>query len=130
MRGIEDRERSVGSEIIPVPAMKKGSMGSEIIPVSDMERAGGGGKREGNVCPPADLPSPPSFPSFHPPNPLQQSHRGRGEVEVRRGVERVTWPTATSQLLERPLGGWTGQYLPSPTTLIKSVADSARSLGG
>ena len=43
---------SVGSEIIPVPAMKRGSVGSEIIPVPDMERAGGGGKREGNVCPP------------------------------------------------------------------------------
>ena len=57
---------SVGSEIIPVPAMKRGSVGSEIIPVPDMERAGGGGEREGNVCPPADLPSPPSFPSFHP----------------------------------------------------------------
>ena len=44
---------SVGSEIIPVPAMKRGSVGSEIIPVPDMERAGGGGEREGNVCPPS-----------------------------------------------------------------------------
>ena len=43
----------MGSEIIPVPAMKRGSVGSEIIPVPDMERAGGGGEREGNVCPPS-----------------------------------------------------------------------------
>ena len=71
-------------------------MGGKIIPV----RYGEGrrwGKREGNVCPPpADLyPPPHSFLSSHPPPP-QLSHRGRGEVEVRRGVERVTWPTATS----------------------------------
>ena len=64
---------SVGSEIIPVPAMKRGSVGSEIIPVPDMERAGGGGKREGNVCPPADLPSPP------PPAEPQGEGRGGGE---------------------------------------------------
>ena len=43
----------MGSKIIPVPAMKRGSVGSEIIPVPDMERAGGGGEREGNVCPPS-----------------------------------------------------------------------------
>ena len=73
----------MGSKIIPVPAMKRGSVGSEIIPVPDMERAGGGGKREGNVCPPADLPFPPSFPSFHPPPPPpaepQREGRGGGE---------------------------------------------------
>ena len=77
---------SVGSKIIPVPAMKRGSVGSEIIPVPDMERAGGGGEREGNVCPPADLPSPPLLSLLPPP---QQSHRdetppgwGRGRGEV------------------------------------------------
>ena len=58
----------MGSKIIPVPAMKRGSVGSEIIPVPDMERAGGGGKREGNVCPPSLSTLPPSFPSFHPPS--------------------------------------------------------------
>ena len=61
----------MGSKIIPVPAMKRGSVGSKIIPVPAMERAGGGGEREGNVCPPAYLPSPPPFPPSTP----QQSHR-------------------------------------------------------
>ena len=80
----------MGSEIIPVPAMKRGSVGSEIIPVPDMERAGGGGEREGNVCPPADLPSPllsllpPPTPSratgMKPPPPPPGCGRGRGKV--------------------------------------------------
>ena len=79
----------MGSKIIPVPAMKRGSVGSEIIPVPDMERAGGGGEREGNVCPPADLPSPLPFPpstpppsraiGMKPPPPGWEEGRGRSE---------------------------------------------------
>ena len=100
--------------------------------------------RGGGQCVPSGLYTlPPSFPSFHPPPPLQQRHRNDkrlkpppgwegegGEVRGEEGGEGFTCATATSQLLERPLGGWTGQYLPSQTTLIKSVTDSARSLGG
>ena len=50
--------------------------------------------------PPADLPPPHSFLSFHPPPP-QLSHRGRGEVEVRRGVERVTWLAAEELVVRK-----------------------------
>ena len=75
------------------------SMGGEIIPV----RYGEGrrwGKREGNVCPPPLIHPPPTpfSPSTPPP---QLSHRGRGEVEVRRGVERVTWLAAEELVVRK-----------------------------
>ena len=83
---------------------------------------------------------PPLLPLPHPPPPPASVHRALGSQQVDpwareggggkggRGGRGVTWTTAESQLIERPLGGWKGQYLPSQTTLIKSVTDSARSL--
>ena len=48
--------------------------------------------------PPADLPPPPLLSLLPPP---QLSHRGRGEVEVRRGVERVTWLAAEELVVRK-----------------------------
>ena len=67
-----------------------------------------------------------SFPSHTPPSP-PSVHRALGSQQVDpwareggggkggRGGRGVTWTTAESQLLERPLGGWTGNsYLAKP----------------
>ena len=48
-------------------------------------------------------------------NPPQAGKGEGGEVRGEEGGEEVTWTTAASQLLERPLGGWTGNtYLAKP----------------
>ena len=96
---------------------------------SDMGRAGGGGG-EGIVC--LWLPAPsPSLPTPPPSratgvtrgsNPPGWGSEGkgmrRGEGWGGGGGERITWPTAPSQLLERPLGEWTESFPLSPTPLI------------
>ena len=80
------------------------SVGSRIDPASAMGGAGGGGGRA--IC---------ALPLISPPPP-QRSHRndqrltpmlegGEGEEWEVRGSEEVTWTTAASQLIERPLGG-------------------------
>ena len=70
-----------------------------------------------HVCPPSLSPPPPPpppspLPSFYPHQPPQQNDqrltppgwKGEGGG-VGGGGEEITWTTATSQLIERPLGG-------------------------
>ena len=94
-------------------------MGSKIDPASAMGGTGGGGGGRATCALP--LISPPPLLALLPllPPPPQQSHRndqrltppgwkeGEGEREEWevRGGEGVTWTTAASQLIERPLGG-------------------------
>ena len=109
--------RSVGSEIIPVPTLSVAAWGARLF-LSQLwvgQEVGG----EGGQCVLSSL-------STLPP-PLQSHRRDRGskppqagkgeggEVRGEEGGEEVTWTTAASQLLERPLGGWTGNtYVAKP----------------
>ena len=91
--------------------------GSEIIPVPAMGRAGGGGRGRA-MCALQLIHPPPPPPSratgmTSGSNPPQAGKGEGGEVRGEEGGEEVTWTTATSQLLERPLGGWTGNTVPT-----------------
>ena len=89
------REAGIARLFLNAPAMSGTAWEARLF-LSDMERAGGGGRGRAMCAPPHSF----SFLSFHP-HPPQLSHMGRGEVEVRRGVERVTWLAAEELVVRK-----------------------------